>query len=72
MEEAMSTISLEVSSDRRRQASLWTQLKHGLAEWRLRARLRRELVNLSDETLRDIGMSRGWADFEASKPFWMA
>jgi uncharacterized protein YjiS (DUF1127 family) len=35
-------------------------------------RSRHELEGLSDVTLRDIGLSRGQADFEASKPFWMA
>ncbi|MGE0232105.1 MAG: DUF1127 domain-containing protein [Flavobacteriaceae bacterium] len=31
---------------------------------------RRELMGLSDEMLKDIGLSRGQAFEEASKPFW--
>jgi uncharacterized protein YjiS (DUF1127 family) len=30
------------------------------------------LESLDDRCLQDIGMSRCTADFEASKPFWMA
>jgi uncharacterized protein YjiS (DUF1127 family) len=43
-----------------------------IAEWRTRARSRNELMNLSDKTLLDIGISRYDAGLEASKPFWMA
>ncbi|MCC0055823.1 MAG: DUF1127 domain-containing protein [Rhodobiaceae bacterium] len=31
---------------------------------------RRELMALSDDMLKDIGLSRGQAHEEASKPFW--
>ena len=31
---------------------------------------RRALLALSDEMLKDIGISRSQADFEGSKPFW--
>lgn len=41
-----------------------------LRTWRERARSRRELRELDDYLLRDIGVSRGEADFIASKPFW--
>jgi uncharacterized protein YjiS (DUF1127 family) len=41
-------------------------------EWQGRARLRKELMTLSDECLRDIGISRADAQFESYKPFWMA
>ena len=34
------------------------------------ARQRRALLALSDEMLKDIGISRSQADFEGSKPFW--
>jgi uncharacterized protein YjiS (DUF1127 family) len=50
-------------------ASRWL---HHIAEWRSRTRSRNELSNLSDRTLRDIGVSRCDAHWEASKPFWMA
>lgn len=53
-------------------SSRWTQLSHGIAEFRRRMRSRGELMNLSDHTLRDIGMSRCDAISEGSKPFWTA
>lgn len=52
--------------------SRWNQIKQSLAEWRHRSQSRNELKNLSDRTLRDIGLSRCDASSEASKPFWMA
>ena len=33
-------------------------------------RQRRALLALSDDMLKDIGISRAQADFEGSKPFW--
>ncbi len=41
-----------------------------LAIWRARARTRTELMTLSDDMLKDIGLSRCDADREYSKPFW--
>jgi uncharacterized protein YjiS (DUF1127 family) len=41
-----------------------------VAEWQARARSRRELMALDDRTLQDIGVSRGDAYMEYSKPFW--
>jgi uncharacterized protein YjiS (DUF1127 family) len=46
-------------------------VKHRLLEWRRRLRSRRDLMNLSDTELRDIGLSRCNAEFESSKPFWL-
>ena len=40
--------------------------------WRERARQRRALKSLSDELLRDIGITRQQALLEAKKPFWLA
>ncbi|SDI81079.1 protein of unknown function [Pseudomonas delhiensis] len=37
--------------------------------WR-RVRTRRQLLELSDEQLRDIGISREQARIEALRPFW--
>ena len=68
----MSTMSLDfvaVHQDRRLR---WSQVKQHLVEWRHRARSRAELEMLNDRVLQDIGMSRCTANFEASKPFWMA
>ncbi|MCC2663855.1 MAG: hypothetical protein K0S35_1777 [Geminicoccaceae bacterium] len=41
-----------------------------LLEWQQRARERRQLTQLSDHMLRDIGISRATAGGEAEKPFW--
>jgi len=40
--------------------------------WHERARQRRQLLQLSDAMLRDIGVSRANALGEAGKPFWRA
>jgi uncharacterized protein YjiS (DUF1127 family) len=68
----MSTMSLEILTVHPCRALRWSQLTHGFAEWRQRARSRAELAMLNDRVLQDIGMSRYTANFEASKPFWMA
>jgi uncharacterized protein YjiS (DUF1127 family) len=41
-----------------------------LTTWRRRARSRAELAAMDDRMLGDLGLSRGAAYFEASKPFW--
>jgi len=41
-----------------------------LATWRRRANERRELANLDARSIRDLGLSAGQIQFEASKPFW--
>ncbi len=43
-----------------------------LATWLERATLRRELTNLGDRTLQDIGLSRRRVSIEICQPFWMA
>lgn len=53
-----------------RVATGWSRLRQLLRIWAARDRARRELAGLDDATLRDIGMSRGDADFTAGKPFW--
>ena len=40
--------------------------------WLERARQRRQLRQLGDHMLKDIGLSRADVDAEASKPFWQA
>ena len=42
-----------------------------LSAWQERARQRRELMELDDHLLRDIGISRADAAKEAVKPFWV-
>ena len=41
-----------------------------LGEWRRRLRDRCALAAMSDRSLRDIGLTRYDAYFEARKPFW--
>lgn len=41
-----------------------------LREWRRRAHDRRELLELSDLMLHDIGITRAEAVYLANKPFW--
>ncbi|MEQ8965228.1 MAG: DUF1127 domain-containing protein [Azospirillaceae bacterium] len=43
-----------------------------VALWHARARARRELARLDAHLLRDIGLDRNTARFEAAKPFWRA
>lgn len=42
-----------------------------IVEWRRRVHSRYELMSLGDAELRDIGLTRGEADFEQSKSFWL-
>ncbi|WP_290981759.1 DUF1127 domain-containing protein [Ferrovibrio sp.] len=43
----------------------------GLLEWQRRADERATLQTLSDEMLRDVGLSRADIAGEAGKPFWL-
>ncbi len=49
-----------------------TKIGSELAEWRRRSRDRRALAAMSDRSLRDIGVTRYDATYEASTPFWRA
>jgi uncharacterized protein YjiS (DUF1127 family) len=49
---------------------LLTRVIDCLWEWRGRARERRQLSELSDVMLKDIGISRADASSEFEKPFW--
>ena len=49
----------------------WNQFRQRIAEWQWRWRARRELEELSDATLRDIGITRCDVHRELHKPFWM-
>lgn len=41
-----------------------------VAEWRARARERRDLPAMSDHALRDMGLDRASVWAECDKPFW--
>ena len=49
---------------------LLARISSVLGEWRRRLRDRCALAAMSDRSLRDIGLTRYDADFEARKPFW--
>jgi uncharacterized protein YjiS (DUF1127 family) len=49
-----------------------TKIGSELGEWRRRSRDRRALAAMSERSLRDIGLTRYDATYEASKPFWRA
>jgi uncharacterized protein YjiS (DUF1127 family) len=53
-------------------SSGWCLLKTHLGTWRRRAHSRHELMNLSDRTLRDIGVARCDAGIEGPKLFWVS
>ena len=50
--------------------SLATWLVDKLLDWMERARGRHTLAGLTENELKDIGLSRGDVDYEAGKPFW--
>jgi uncharacterized protein YjiS (DUF1127 family) len=68
----VSTMSLNLTAIGPSVVSRWTQLKQTVAEWRRRVRSRSELADLNESDLKDSGLSRSMAEFEASKPFWIA
>jgi len=49
----------------------WTTVKQRIVEWRWLYRSRRELEQLSEASLRDIGITRCDVHRELRKPFWM-
>jgi len=68
--EAAMSISTNAACVGPHRSSPWGQLNLLLDEWWQRSRSRNELESLDNAMLRDIGLSRSEAGFEASKPFW--
>jgi uncharacterized protein YjiS (DUF1127 family) len=67
------TFDLAVCLAQRRIGDLAARLRrlaHLLLVWRERARQRRQLRNLGDHKLRDLGLTRADVLAESSKPFW--
>jgi uncharacterized protein YjiS (DUF1127 family) len=58
----------------RKTLSAWrpSQLLTLILIWLRRARSRRELADLNDVQLRDVGLNRDTIKREIEKPFWMA
>lgn len=46
------------------------QLVYLLWTWQERSRQRYQMQQLSDDTLKDVGLSRADIEGEANKPFW--
>jgi len=67
----MSTIIMDFATVPNRKLR-WSEFRHTIDEWRRRARSRRELANLSQMDLLDIGICPSDASREVYKPFWMA
>lgn len=49
----------------------WLSVGRRIIAWRLRARSREDLLNLSDEVLQDIGVTRPKTSLDVVKPIWM-
>ena len=65
-------MSITLSSIELHRGMRWSGIKGQFVAWRRRARSRSELQYLSDQALRDIGISRCDVHREVAKPFWMA
>ncbi|TWI51009.1 uncharacterized protein YjiS (DUF1127 family) [Pseudomonas duriflava] len=50
--------------------SLWRRLIARFERWRMLSRQRHQLAMLSDETLKDLGLSRADVIQESERPFW--
>jgi uncharacterized protein YjiS (DUF1127 family) len=72
MEEAMSVLSKNTKTARPSRLLSLSHVKQGFANWSRRARSRKELMNLSDRCLDDIGIARHSSGPKSCKPFWMA
>ena len=72
MEEAVSILSKSTKTARPPRLLSLSHVKQGFANWSRRARSRKELMNLSDRGLSDIGIARHSSGLKSCKPFWMA
>lgn len=68
----MSILSKSIKTDRPSRLLSLGHVKQGFANWSRRARSRKELMNLSDRCLHDIGIARHSSGLKSCKPFWMA
>ena len=53
-------------------AAAFARMRENIAYWRQQQRARAQLLALDEHGLKDIGISRAQARFEAEKPFWKA
>ena len=68
----MRTLNKSTKTARPSRLSSLRNVTQGFANWSRRARSRKELMNLSDRGLNDIGIARHNSGLKACKPFWMA
>ena len=69
----MNTLTLRYQGHPGRTAHGTVRSLSGLLQvWYQRARQRRQLAQLDDRALQDIGISRVQAETEAAKPFWQS
>jgi uncharacterized protein YjiS (DUF1127 family) len=60
----------EIQGAEKHSVHLISDLLHKVSRWYELHREREMLAGLSDEALKDIGMSRADVAFESVKPFW--
>jgi uncharacterized protein YjiS (DUF1127 family) len=72
MEVAMTTLNKNIKTARPSRLLTLSHVKQGFANLSRRARSRKELMNLDDRCLNDIGIARHSSGLKACKPFWMA
>jgi uncharacterized protein YjiS (DUF1127 family) len=72
MEVAVSTLNKSTKTARQFRLLTLSHVKQGFANWSSRARSRKELMNLSDRCLNDIGIARHSSGLKSCKPFWLA
>ena len=68
----MSILNKSTKTARPSRLSSLRHVTQGFANWSRRARSRKELMNLSDRCLNDIGIARHNSGLKSWKPFWMA
>jgi len=68
----MTTLNKSTKTARQFRLLTLSHVKQGFANWSSRARSRKELMNLSDRCLNDIGIARHSSGLKSCKPFWMA
>jgi uncharacterized protein YjiS (DUF1127 family) len=50
---------------------LWHRVRRGFAAWQVSPNTCNETNGLTDRTLRDIGLSRGFERLRPAQPFWL-
>lgn len=65
------TIRMAAREEARARALRWLAIGWAwFSAWRERARSRRQLLTMDDHLLKDIGVTRHEAEYEARQPFW--